>query len=565
MKKIKKFLGNMKLRYKLMLIYFCIGFFPFMILGLVFYEQVSDLLIEEEKMSSSNLIHQSIQSFDSSLMIYDNLSDYLSFNQGISNTLSYQYDDTFDIYEQVTEIIDPLINSIQYFHNDVNKITIYSREDIVKHDTILAPISEIKDEEWYSEIINSSDIKWYSDGDDGILFSVRKMPLLDRSGIEGILYIEIDAKSLFTYFDSLDISDYSVFITDSYDHVLYEYQNFSDESEKLTYDELREKRVSSHDIISEKSDVTDWKVYFYRPNIAGSKRLHLIYTIIILVVVLIAIAMCMLLLSTSQIITGRIERLMKNMQDVEKGELEVHVEGKYDDEIGTLIDSFKKMVERIRHLIEEVYLGKLYQKEYELRALQQQINPHFLYNTLSMINFKALEVGEKDISKITLALSSFYRTSLNKGKNTCSIKDEINNMESYMEIQLMLHDYNFDFEYDIDDSILECETLNLILQPIVENSIKHGIDLIEDDRRGIIKVYATKEDDQIYIMVEDNGVGMDQETIEIMLSQNSKGYGMRNVNERIKLYYGEQYGVYIESVINEGTVITVKIPERKYK
>ena len=565
MKKIKKFLGYMKLRYKFMLIFFCIGFFPFMILGLVFYEQVSDLLIEEEKMSSSNLIHQSIQSFDSSLMIYDNLSDYLSFNQGISNTLSYQYDDTFDIYEQVTEIIDPLINSIQYFHNDVNKITIYSREDIVKHDTILAPISEIKDEEWYSEIINSSDIKWYSDGDDGILFSVRKMPLLDRSGIEGILYIEIDAKSLFTYFDSLDISDYSVFITDSYDHVLYEYQNFSDESEKLTYDELREKRVSSHDIISEKSDVTDWKVYFYRPNIAGSKRLHLIYTIIILVVVLIAIAMCMLLLSTSQIITGRIERLMKNMQDVEKGELEVHVEGKYDDEIGTLIDSFKKMVERIRHLIEEVYLGKLYQKEYELRALQQQINPHFLYNTLSMINFKALEVGEKDISKITLALSSFYRTSLNKGKNTCSIKDEINNMESYMEIQLMMHDYNFDFEYDIDDSILECETLNLILQPIVENSIKHGIDLIEDDRRGIIKVYATKEDDQIYIMVEDNGVGMDQETIEIMLSQNSKGYGMRNVNERIKLYYGEQYGVYIESVINEGTVITVKIPERKYK
>ena len=103
------------------------------------------------------------------------------------------------------------------------------------------------------------------------------------------------------------------------------------------------------------------------------------------------------------------------------------------------------------------------------------------------------------------------------------------------------------------------------MQPIVENSIKHGIDLIEDDRRGIIKVYATKEDDQIYIMVEDNGVGMDQETFEIMLSQNSKGYGMRNVNERIKLYYGEQYGVYIESVINEGTVITVKIPERKYK
>ena len=162
-----------------------------------------------------------------------------------------------------------------------------------------------------------------------------------------------------------------------------------------------------------------------------------------------------------------------------------------------------------------------------------------------------------------MSLSQFYRTSLNKGKNTCSIREEIENMKAYLDIQLMMHDNNFDIQCDVDDDILECETLNLILQPIVENSIKHGIDLIETDKRGLIKIYATKNDGVIYVMIEDNGVGMNQNTIDIMLSQNSKGYGMRNVNERIKLYYGEEYGIYIESVMNEGTIITVKIPEKE--
>ena len=137
-------------------------------------------------------------------------------------------------------------------------------------------------------------------------------------------------------------------------------------------------------------------------------------------------------------------------------------------------------------------------------------------------------------------------------------------MKAYLDIQLMMHDNNFDIQCDVDDDILECETLNLILQPIVENSIKHGIDLIETDKRGLIKIYATKNDGVIYVMIEDNGVGMNQNTIDIMLSQNSKGYGMRNVNERIKLYYGEEYGIYIESVMNEGTIITVKIPEKEF-
>lgn len=565
MKKIKIILGNMKMRYKLMLIYLCIGFLPFFILGVVFYIHVRNLIIEEEYMSSLNYVTQATQSLDNNIKIYNSLSDYLSFNQVISNTLTYQYEDTYDLYQQITKVIDPSINSIKYFHNDVKRITIYTDNHDIKHDTIIAPIDTIKDQEWYEKASLSSQIQWYVDKDNQIAYSVRKMPMLDRQGVEGILYIEIDYQDIFQSYSLGEFSDYDLFVLQNNQTLLYE-EHRHEKEKSMTLEELSQlEKTENKNFIQYTSEETGWSICFYRLSMTHTKRLTLLTIIIVIAIVLSMILTCIALVSTSRLIVGRIEQLMNHMKRVEKGELEVNLQNEYKDEIGSLIEGFQKMVMRIRRLIQEVYIEKLIQKEYEMRALQQQINPHFLYNTLSMINFKALEVGENDISKITLALSSFYRTSLNKGKNTCTIKDEINNMKAYMDIQLMMHDYLFDFECEVDENILSCETLNLILQPIVENSIKHGIDLLDGSRRGLIKVYASLNDGIVYIMIEDNGVGMDQETMALMLSQNSKGYGMKNVHERIQLYYGQEYGLHIESVINQGTIITVKIPEIVYK
>lgn len=391
------------------------------------------------------------------------------------------------------------------------------------------------------------------------------MPMLDRQGVEGILYIEIDYQDIFQSYSLGEFSDYDLFVLQNNQTLLYE-EHRHEKEKSMTLEELSQlEKTENKNFIQYTSEETGWSICFYRLSMTHTKRLTLLTIIIVIAIVLSMILTCIALVSTSRLIVGRIEQLMNHMKRVEKGELEVNLQNEYKDEIGSLIEGFQKMVMRIRRLIQEVYIEKLIQKEYEMRALQQQINPHFLYNTLSMINFKALEVGENDISKITLALSSFYRTSLNKGKNTCTIKDEINNMKAYMDIQLMMHDYLFDFECEVDENILSCETLNLILQPIVENSIKHGIDLLDGSRRGLIKVYASLNDGIVYIMIEDNGVGMDQETMALMLSQNSKGYGMKNVHERIQLYYGQEYGLHIESVINQGTIITVKIPEIVYK
>lgn len=205
--------------------------------------------------------------------------------------------------------------------------------------------------------------------------------------------------------------------------------------------------------------------------------------------------------------------------------------------------------------------AQILNKQTELTALQSQINPHFLYNTLSLINWKAIEADAEDISKITLALSTFYRTSLNKGKNVMSLSDELRNMRSYLDIQLMMHDYEFDVEFDVDESIGQYQSLNLMLQPLIENAIAHGID-VKTDGRGKLTITGKEDGDLIVLTVADNGVGMSDEQAARILTEESKGYGVRNVNERIKLYYGEQYSLQIESKIGQGTKASIRIPKR---
>lgn len=163
---------------------------------------------------------------------------------------------------------------------------------------------------------------------------------------------------------------------------------------------------------------------------------------------------------------------------------------------------------------------------------------------------------------MTLTLSTFYRTALNRGRNVLQVETELSNTRAYLEIQSMLHDGDFDYEIEAQTEILQCESLNLILQPLVENAIHHGIEE-KTDGRGKITVRGWKEDNCVWFMVEDNGVGMEQEVADKILTMESKGYGVRNVDERIRLCYGEKYAMKVESVVGKGTKMTIHFPARR--
>ncbi len=567
---LSKKIKDMEFRRKLIVTFFIIGVFPMLILGIFSYVQTRKLLVKQEENSMHDFIVQSTMSMENQIQIYNNLSDYIAYNQTISQIISYDYNGYYDMYKQFTNVLDPMLTSVKYFNADVNQLTIYNNRDIEKHDTTLAPLTEIENEDWYSKIYdNNRQIMWIIDKDNNRAFSVRKMPLLDASDDKGILYIDVSYDKLFESFKQMTNDNYGVYILDEDGNVIFEYSDFDEEhqSEILDYDQLeieieinKGRDETSYTIVSETTD-SDWQIILYKPNKAISDSIWSMILLVILVTLCCIGGSAVISAYLSRIIVSDIEKLTKNMKEVEAGNLVINVTSDSKDEVGNLITGFGNMINRINTLINENYKGEISQKESEMRALQAQINPHFLYNSLSLINWKALETDQQDISRLTLLLSTFYRTALNKGDNILSIRDELSNVKSYIDIQLMMHDNEFDVVMDVDEDILEYSTLNLLLQPLVENAIDHGIDL-KTEGRGVITISGKSEGDKIILAVGDNGIGMNEVQVASMLTKQSRGYGIRNVHERIRLLFGKEYGLKTKSEIGVGTTVEVIIPKR---
>ena len=267
---------------------------------------------------------------------------------------------------------------------------------------------------------------------------------------------------------------------------------------------------------------------------------------IVFVVIVSLLSILVISKAMSGLLVKRIENLTTCVNQMDTGNMKINVEDRSLDEVGILIRSFHKMLNQIQRLISEVYQSKITQQELEMQALQAQINPHFLYNTLSMINWKAISAGEEDISKITLALSDFYRTTLNKGNNFITIAGEVLNIKSYLEIQLMMHDYEFEVEYQIDESVGSYQMPKLILQPLVENALEHGLDMKEDGEKRLVLSCQQNQEDVVWT-VQDNGVGMNEGMVSNLVKTHATGYGVKNVNDRLALLYGESYVLHIES------------------
>ena len=566
MKRMIKFFRNMKFRYKLITTYILLGVIPMTIMGLVWYNQTRTILMKQEKSSIENYLTQAVSNMDNQLRIYNNLSDYIAFNQQISHVVSHEYDSYYDMYNQFSNVLDPMLASLKYFHSDINQITIYTKNNVVKHNTTLAPITEIENEDWYKIIKGNNDIHWFVSQDEKKVFCARNIPTLENNYEVGVLYVQVDYEKLFESFKQMNDSNYGIFIMDELGDNIFNFDQFEDlnKSRKMTFDEFNKGigKENIYTIVTAHSVNNNWTVSLYKPQKLIYESTNFMITGNVIAIMLLIVFSIIITSVLSKVMVSGLEKLRANMEEVEKGNMEITVKSNNEDEVGALIRGFEKMIIQIKALIEDVYESRLIQKDYEMKALQAQINPHFLYNSLSLINWMALETDQEDISKITLSLSTFYRTALNKGKNILRVRDEIKNMRSYLDIQLMMHDYEFDVDVQVEEDILDYNILNLILQPLIENAINHGIDL-KTNGRGCIKIIGEKQNDEIVLIVSDNGVGMSNEQAESILTNKSNGYGVKNVNERIKLYYGEQYQLKIESEIGIGTKVKVTIPIRK--
>ncbi len=321
------------------------------------------------------------------------------------------------------------------------------------------------------------------------------------------------------------------------------------------------------------SNVTGWKIIGYVPLQEIVEEANSIRQLIIITVVLSFIFAVSLHFFISYRLTHPLHLLKSKMQLAASGYLEAKVIPKGNDEIALLGNSFNSMLSKIRELLEQSIKEQEEIKKAELRALQAQINPHFLYNTLDSIVWMAEAGKNAQVIQLVQSLSKLFRISLSKGRDWIIIHKEIEHVQSYLVIQQMRYRDILDYEINIDENLNPYPILKMTLQPIVENALYHG--LKNKRRKGLIRITGQIEDNEnIVLVVEDDGIGMSPEKLEQIRqyvtnkqlpeqtgNEVSGGFGLHNVQQRIKLYYGDKYGVSIDSIQNEGTKVSIRIPK----
>lgn len=560
MKRIRKKFRDMKYRHKLTILLVISSLVPMTMLALYSHNSMSRLVRHNEVEDTSSILEQTRESIDSQIEVYTGLINYLTYSPDIEEVINEKNMDNYVAYAKYTQIVDPLLTVPKSYHDAINQIQIFADSIKVRHEYTLVPMDEIGQEWWSSQLNDEVQVQWLVNTEKPEIAAVRN--IYDGRNRTAVLCITLDYNKIFKPLKNIISEESGTMVLDQSQNIVYRDENIQDndladlrESDKIL-EQIRKEYVA----VNSTSQNTGWKFYLYKTKKSVEKS---VYQMLLAEIPLIAgcvLIIFILGMAFSRLFTRKIEMLTENMDQVNHGSREVTVTSDAEDEVGVLIRSFRRMMGEIDRLISEVYENKIALKEFELKALTAQINPHFLYNSLSIINWMAIKSGQKEISKVTLDLSTFYRTALSKGEDMVTVENCIRNIEAYLSIQLVMHDNDFTVEWKIDPQVKAEKVPKLILQPVVENALEHGLDVKEEGDK-ILQLSFLDAGDAVLLRVEDNGMGMEQSVAESLVTYQAEGYGLKNVNDRICLLYGEEYKIRITSSVGKGTVVEMRIPK----
>ena len=560
MKRIRKKFRDMKYRHKLTILLVISSLVPMTMLALYSHNSMSRLVRHNEVEDTSSILEQTRESIDSQIEVYTGLINYLTYSPDIEEVINEKNMDNYVAYAKYTQIVDPLLTVPKSYHDAINQIQIFADSIKVRHEYTLVPMDEIGQEWWSSQLNDEVQVQWLVNTEKPEIAAVRN--IYDGRNRTAVLCITLDYNKIFKPLKNIISEESGTMVLDQSQNIVYRDENIQDNdlADLRESDKILEQISKEYVAVNSTSQNTGWKFYLYKTKKSVEKS---VYQMLLAEIPLIAgcvLIIFILGMAFSRLFTRKIEMLTENMDQVNHGSREVTVTSDAEDEVGVLIRSFRRMMGEIDRLISEVYENKIALKEFELKALTAQINPHFLYNSLSIINWMAIKSGQKEISKVTLDLSTFYRTALSKGEDMVTVENCIRNIEAYLSIQLVMHDNDFTVEWKIDPQVKAEKVPKLILQPVVENALEHGLDVKEEGDK-ILQLSFLDAGDAVLLRVEDNGMGMEQSVAESLVTYQAEGYGLKNVNDRICLLYGEEYKIRITSSVGEGTVVEMRIPK----
>ncbi|WP_223260523.1 sensor histidine kinase [Paenibacillus ihbetae] len=539
---IKSKFNDLKFRGKLLLSHLIIALIPILLLGtLSFYQSYRAQLKELENEARSSL-NQAASILDYKINRYNMLCEFLVLNRELSAVFLKDYGSNyFRMYLDFRDFVDPMIAQTKLMDEDIEDITFYTSGDLLGIRGNILPLEELREQPWYN---GEKGRRWIVH--DGRVYLLQQ--LISNLRESNYMVITIHHDSLFADLDRLS------------DHISVSIEGRDQEP---VYQSPMSAPQAARDttVLREPLQNVDWAIKYTLSHANAYFNALTIFKITFFVIMLsLLITFCLIYIFSTNF-TRRIVRLKNKVDKVEQDNLDVVIYSSSKDEVGQLTNGIAKMLGRINSLIKQVYEAEIAKRESEYNQLIAQINPHFLYNTLSFINWRAVKKHDIETSYIIASLAKFYRTTLNKGKTRVRVRDELENIKAYIDLQLIMHDGGFEVEYEVDDDLLGQEIIHFILQPIVENAIKHGFaDAAGEDRLLQILVYRTGR--ELKLSVRDNGVGMlpEQASRLLLAESGSSGCGVKNVNDRIRLYYGPEYGLDIESGLELGTTVTITVP-----
>lgn len=313
---------------------------------------------------------------------------------------------------------------------------------------------------------------------------------------------------------------------------------------------------------------TGWKVSVFTNNSQIYSVLYNFIIIVIITILLLSILYIFIVYVIVKQVTYPLYRLQAEMNKVKDLNYDVNRSKlkKGSKEIIQLDATFNEMMRRIRYLADKLLQEQENQRKSELKALQNQINPHFLYNTLDSIIYMIDKGENQKAEEMIVALSKFFRISISRGKAIIPLKDEVEHVRNYLLIQKIRFGDQFTYSINVDPSLYQYSCIKLILQPLVENAIEHGLN--DNESGGQIEIIGTQNESYIILKIKDNGYGISEDKLEQIYKSFHddsihQGVGLKNVYQRIKIYYGEEADIKIDSLFDEGTIISIYIPKKK--
>ncbi|EMS73691.1 sensor histidine kinase [Ruminiclostridium cellobioparum] len=606
-KLLSNFLYDLEIRKKLYTINIIITLVPVIILGTKLYLISNQNLVETEKSFLSSSVRQMRDIVDFYMEGVVNRSDILFSDRNMQRILSVKYNEYGDLLEMYTNFsqkVLPLLNEYKYSNlkyssyslkNGVGLfLTFYSNNNSINsifmnnnYDNIrILNFKQLDGEQWYRRAKDSkSSFFWRptytenkyvqnSDTPIKVISLNRQFYNFDTMENLGVISLAIPLDSIGDILHSITPREgCSAILMDQEGSLVCSSGQLADGSEafRTALNNIIQKgekgvghlKVNGADagVYYETSVISGWKMVLVDSgNTVETKTNEIVVTT--LTISLLSFAGSLLIMLTlSKTITKRLKHLTTKIHRIKKDTTLPLQEIRGNDEIGELDQQFNEMLGRINHLIETEYKVKLYSQKIEYELLQEQINPHLLYNSLTAIRWISKKCGNLDAYEITENLIGFYKASLSKGNIFIKVSDEIYIITAYINLIRKIYKLDLDYRIDVDENICSYNCIKLILQPVVENSLLHG--LRNSEKKGLITVKGQKAENLLIFEVNDNGDGMEQETIDKIMSDSGKdrkSFGLYNVMKRINLFCGDEYGLSITSRPGMGTSVKIKIP-----